>query len=107
MDLFIPLKIDKTIIDEDVYRAKRQAKIKKKKPLDHLKNNYKGNFKLKSWDRIYVRINEYISKSIMKDDQYDAIFNEMAMLIRMEVPSMILIEKTVHVEPSKKSESSG
>ncbi|CAG8780616.1 28841_t:CDS:2, partial [Dentiscutata erythropus] len=102
------IKESKEIKDtiEDMYHAKRQAKIKKKATRS-LKNNYKENFKLKSWDKIYIRINEYISKSIMKDNQYDTIFNDVAMLIRTELPSMILIKKTVHVEPSEKSESSG
>ncbi|CAG8804290.1 3886_t:CDS:1, partial [Dentiscutata erythropus] len=82
-------------IDEDERQlrilVRKKDKIKsREKLLNHLRDNYIGNYKLSSWDKMYLRINNYLEKCDERNhDEEETITIELAAILYKEVPSFI------------------
>jgi len=75
------------------FRTKSKNKSREK-ILDHLKSNYRGNYKLKAWDKIHLKINNYldlIKKGLQADlveKEKEIIIEQVAVIIQKEIPSV-------------------
>ena len=55
--------------EEEITHRKKLKEKSRKKVLNYLKDHYQGNYKLKAWDKIYLRINNYLGKKNKDEDQ--------------------------------------
>ncbi|CAG8458387.1 9907_t:CDS:1 [Dentiscutata heterogama] len=87
-------------IDEDERQlrilVRKKDKIKsREKLLNHLRDNYIGNYKLSSWDKMYLRINNYIEKCDERNyEEEETITIELAAILYKEVPSFIKTQQS-------------
>jgi len=81
------------VSESEILSRKEKKQATRQKILDCLKSNYRGNYKLKSWDKIYLRINNYLSLIKRGNDtnlekEKEIVIEQVAVIIQQEVPSV-------------------